>query len=259
MIQYTKSYPVTADSIDIRYRLSPSGVILFLQDAIASDMATWHAAAFDIAPDNLLWVVLEYDISFKPIVPLWSDIVEVVVSVTEITAMKVFFDFSMIGADNHCFASGTSVWSLLDSKTRMPYMNTHDFVLKKSSLDPSKVNGCHPRKRFKEQGEPFFSGSYRIQRSDVDFNGHVSNRTYLPLALGCFSEEFLLSHAISALNVRYLKETYLDDTIEYVCRRSDSTFLCDMRSGAGDTVCQIVISWVENSDTRDVRKIVQRK
>jgi len=51
---------------------------------------------------------------------------------------------------------------------------------------------------------------------NLDFNGHVNNRTYLNIAMQTVSNEILGSRKLQSLTIRWLRETFLGDTL--VCR-----------------------------------------
>ena len=65
MNQYTKTYNVILDNMDLfEYRLRPISAIMYLQDAFARYCATKRVAAYDLFPENMYWVVTEFNIEF---------------------------------------------------------------------------------------------------------------------------------------------------------------------------------------------------
>jgi len=256
MNSYEKAYIVTANEIDKNYCLSASGILLYLQDSIASFMATWRAAAFDISEEGLIWVVLEYSIEVTENIPVWSNEVRVLLSVTEITPMRTYFDFTMSDHNGAVFSKGSSVWTLLDSSTRHPYTESLEYVTKKSGICLRTPLQRHSRIRFPKSENVIVKNQYTTQVTDVDFNGHVCNRTYLSVALGCFEK----CKYIKNLVIKYVKETYLGDTLNVVCSYDDTqgVYVCDIQNSENETVCSLGISFWDTDQIIDVKNLVAR-
>ena len=57
MSKYSQIYYVTNECMDVNYKLTPTGVVVFFQDCFAQFLTTKNLAAFDVIKDNIYWVV----------------------------------------------------------------------------------------------------------------------------------------------------------------------------------------------------------
>ena len=97
-------------------------------------------------------------------------------------------------------------------------------------------------------------------RLDLDFNFHVSNRSYVCIALLTMPENVLSSQMLSSLIVHWLHETYLDDTL--TCRMSrtdDGSYLHTLTNTEGVVVCELLSRWQSLTETADVSVVLNRK
>ena len=100
---------------------------------------------------------------------------------------------------------------------------------------------------------------HRATRLDLDFNFHVSNRSYVSIALLTMPEEVLSSQTLSSVTVHWLHETYLDDTL--TCRMShidDGSYLHTLTNSEGVVVCELMSRWQSQTETADVSEVLNR-
>lgn len=100
---------------------------------------------------------------------------------------------------------------------------------------------------------------HRATRLDLDFNFHVSNRSYVSIALLTMPEEVLASQTLSSITVHWLHETYLDDTL--TCSMShtdDDCYLHTLTNAQGVVVCELMSRWQPQPYSADVSEVLNR-
>jgi acyl-ACP thioesterase len=100
---------------------------------------------------------------------------------------------------------------------------------------------------------------HRATRLDLDFNFHVSNRSYISIALLTMPDEILASQTLTSLVVHWLHETYLDDTL--TCRMScidDGNYLHTLTNAEGVVVSELLSRWQPQPETTDVSEVLNR-
>ena len=100
---------------------------------------------------------------------------------------------------------------------------------------------------------------HRATRLDLDFNFHVSNRSYVSIALLTMPDEVLSSQTLTSFTVHWLHETYLDETL--TCRLShtgDGRYLHAITNSEGVVVCELMSKWQPLSGTREVSEALNR-
>ena len=100
---------------------------------------------------------------------------------------------------------------------------------------------------------------HRATRLDLDFNFHVSNRSYVSIALLTMPDEVLSAQSLTSMIVHWLHETYLDETL--TCRMSrldDGRYLHMLTNTEGVVVCELMSCWQALPETREVSEVLNR-
>ena len=221
---YRHRYSITAADMDIHYRMTANAVLLYYQDCWARYMSTLHMAAFDLVHQNKLWVISEFNAHWEQEEAYWSQEIEVSVWNGELTGLRLYADFRISRADGKEIASGYGCWTLLDSETHRPVIISN--ILDVNTL--SIANGeKHPKIRIAEGVTVLHEAEHRVNPINLDFNGHVNNRTYLNIAMQTVPKDFAGTRRLSSLTIRWLHETFLGDQL--ICRMysasQDNTYL----------------------------------
>ncbi|MBR6927143.1 MAG: hypothetical protein IKH52_08095, partial [Bacteroidaceae bacterium] len=223
--KYRHTYCATASDITPLYRLTPNAMLMYFQDSFARLMTIHNVAAFDIVKQRRMWIITEIQIDFQPTVTYWSEEFTVELWVSELTSLRIYCDFRIVRTDNEqLIASGTSQWNILNLDTKR--LEATDFLADKLMVVPELMTASHKKKRFPKAPTFDLQMEHRATRLDLDFNFHVSNRSYVSIALLTMPDNVLASQMLSSLVVHWLHETYLDETL--TCRMSrleDGTYL----------------------------------
>ena len=222
-------------------------------------MTIHHVAAFDIVKQRRMWVITEVQIDIQPTVTYWSEDFMVEIWVSELTSLRIYCDFRIVRKDNEqLIASGTSQWNILNLDTKR--LEPTDFLAGKLTVVPEMMTVSHKKVRFPKPQQSDMQMEHRATRLDLDFNFHVSNRSYVSIALLTMPEEVLSSQALSSLVVHWLRESYLDDTL--TCRMSrtaDGRYLHTLTNEEGITVCELMSHWQSQADAADVSEVLNRE
>ena len=202
MKKYSHSYSVILDNMDMsEYRLRPISAIMYLQDTFARYTATKKMAAYDMFPKNIYWVVGEFNIDFVDKLPFWSEEISVEIWISELTKLKIYTDFH-IYSNGNIFAKGNACWFLIDTKTKRP-VKTDDFATK-TELYPELVLGDHKKYTTDKITKKITQIAHKINLSDLDFNNHVNNKSYINLAEMAIKNQFGTEYSIKKMRIRFL-------------------------------------------------------
>lgn len=245
MSKYIQNYIITNDAMDINYRLRPISVIMYFQDCFARYMTKNNLAAFDIADKDLYWVIAGFNIEFKDELPFWSEEIEVASWLSEVSKLKIYSDFEL-KHNGKIFASGDACWFILNSNTKRPHTTARLFDNIKTTEEYSL--GEHKKFTLPDLKEEITSVVHQTNLSDIDFNNHVNNKSYLNLVETTADENFKNSHVLKKLSVKYNKESYLGDIltcIAYKTGASNSYFHKITKNNV--SVCEVITRWEECS------------
>ena len=256
--KYRHTYTSTASDITPLYRLTPNAMLMYFQDSFARLMTIHNVAAFDIVKQRRMWVITEIQMDIQPPVTFWSEDFTVELWVSELTSLRIYCDFRIVRKDDeHLIASGTSQWNILNLDTKR--LETTDFLADELVVVPELMTGSHKKIRFPKTQSFDMLMEHRVTLLDLDFNFHVSNRSYVSIALLTMPEKVLASQSLSTLTVHWLRETYLDETL--TCRMSrtdDGCYLHTLTNAEGAVVCELQSRWQPQPEAPDVSEVLNR-
>ena len=244
MEKYSHNYNVILDNMDLNeYRLRPISAIMYLQDCFARFCATKKMAAYDLFPKNMYWVVGEFNVEFEDKLPFWSEEIKTEIWMSEITKLKMYTDFNLYYNDK-VFAKGNGCWFLLDQESRRPIKT--DIVLEKFSVCSELTLGEHKKFALSDELEKVSEIEHRNNLSDLDFNKHVNNKSYINLAEATANDEFRKTHTLKTLNIRFNRESFLGDVLLCSTYKTadDNTYVHKITKD-GVSICDIQTSWIE--------------
>ena len=266
--KYRHTYTSTASDITPLYRLTPNAMLMYFQDSFARLMTIHNVAAFDIVKQHRMWVITEVQIDIQPTVTYWSEDFTVELWVSELTSLRIYCDFrifrknransgSLQDQNEQLIASGTSQWNILNLDTKR--LETTDFLADKLVVVPKLMTGNHKKVRFPKTQSIDMQMEHRATRLDLDFNFHVSNRSYVSIALLTMPDEILSSQTLTSVTVHWLHETYLDDTLTcHMSHMVDGSYLHTLTNSEGIVVCEMMSRWQPQSEAPDVSKVLNR-
>jgi len=256
-MKYNRKYQITASQIDSQYRLTVDGLLSFHENTVARYFTTLGLAAFDMQKQDKTWVISEINIELPARPTMWSEDVDITVWVSEMTALRVWMEFTAVEAHSGILcAKGNSCWSLISMSERKPV--PCEGLMPAEELVPELAAGPH-RKRGVMKFNPVPTNTLRhmVNLIDLDFNGHTNNRQYVQMALACFDQDFLQAYRPDFLNIRFMHESRLGDEIacETHCTDDPATFASCLRNGEKLEICRVSSHWIEKEDLPDIAEV----
>ena len=105
--------------------------------------------------------------------------IKVEVWISEISKLKIFTDFKLYHKEN-IFAKGNGCWFILNQDTKRPVST--DTVKEYIPLCNEFALGEHKKFTVTESKEKLNEITYKTNLSDIDFNSHVNNKSYINIA-----------------------------------------------------------------------------
>lgn len=266
--KYRHTYTATASDITPLYRLTPNAMLMYFQDSFARLMTIHHVAAFDIVKQHRMWVITEVQMDIRPTVTYWSEDFTVEIWVSELTSLRIYCDFRIVrkdrstsgrlqGKNEQLIASGTSQWNILNLDTKR--LETTDFLADKLTVVPELMTASHKKVRFPKPQSFDMQMEHRATRLDLDFNFHVSNRSYVTIALLTMPDEVLASQTLTSVIVHWLHETYLDETLTcHMSHIDDGSYLHTLTNAEGIVVCELMSRWQQQPAIPEVSEVLNR-
>ncbi len=251
---FCASYPATFQDIDPDYRVKITAYLAYFQDTVAAFMTTRNIAAFDVAKKDIMWVISDITFADGGNDAMWRDDLLTEIRLSEISSFRVYFDYTIKGTDGTVFASGTGVWVPVSRHTGKPLSITEFCqILEPADSTPAVKHG---KFRYIDGPHTVLETSSPVTPSELDFNRHMGNRSYVEFALRGIPDDFNQTHHVQNLMVKFEKQTYLGDTV--TCRYNmnadnENLYLVKLSNSAQEQVCTIQIEW--STDPRPIPNI----
>ena len=259
MQKYRHTYTVTCQDMNKDYRLSPAAVLLYFQESYARFMGCLHLAAFDLAKERRMWIITEMEAEMMPVDTFWGDDIVVTIWVSEITPLRVYADYHVANADTgEMIAKGNSCWNLMNADTRK--LDSTDNVAPKIPILSEMMTATHRKVRFPKEGILLKQITHKVNQLDLDFNGHVNNRSYVSIAMLTVPDEFLTAHRTNRFIIHWLRESYLGENLTCSLRQIDeSTYVHLITKENGENAAEIFSVWEPLTSRVDVAEVAKRR
>ncbi len=261
METYKYVYPIVASDMDITYHITPNPILLYFQDSFARYLSSKRLAAFDIIDQNLIWVITEIDINVIGKRPLWSDQIQVEIEFAEISSVRIYVNYKVLDSNGIPFVEGTSCWVIINSVTKRPFAARE--MLHEAGIC---VNPDSKKKEIKgtasSNQELYKEVQHQVNVTDLDFNGHVCNRSYLSIAMGTAPLDFIKTHAPKRFHIKFVREAFFGELLTcelFKATDVENVFWHKIISSQEKEICSIYSEWeTEDAYSDNVAEIVKR-
>ncbi len=251
---------MTLNDMQPDYRLSISAALGFFQDTVSSFFADRNIAAFDSIGHGILWVISDHSLHLCGELPMWRDEITVETILSELTPVRMFFDFKLYDRENTCFANGSGTWLPVESGNGRPCSIDHLCEVSADSPDESQA-AAHKKVRIPLSGDIVKKESRLLGPGDMDFNRHIGNRSYINHALEMSPITLESEFDLQDIEVKFLRQTYVGDTLtaEFHAVEGENAFLVSETNSAGEEVCRLMVRYrIHDGERRDIRNHVIR-
>ena len=100
--------------------------------------------------------------------------------------------------------------------------------------------------KFESSDDLISENEHITTMNDMDFNKHVGNRSYVNYAVRDFPADFAGTHYVSSLAIKFIRQTFVGDTLISRCFRIEGNsldYLVRMGFPSGDEACILRLGW----------------
>ena len=240
MPTYAADWIVTTDGCDRKGRISIPYLCSLLQET-----ATMHANELgwgyaDLKAEGLQWVLSRQWVRVESL-PRWLETVRVETWPSGRSALTWARDYRVLNGGGDLIGVATSLWFVMDRKTRRPRPAPFGADMDLSSAEKVREGDL---KALPEADAPEKSGSVVAGYHDIDFHAHVNNVRYLKWILDSLDPDFLDERVLGELEINFLAEGFLGDGLDVFSGGSGNTRdMSLMRRSDGTELCRMKASW----------------
>ena len=262
MKTFQQQYTILASEMDITYHITPNAIMLYFQDCFARYLTQHRLAAFDIIKQNKIWVITEFDVNFKKEKPLWAETITVELWFTEISSVRTYVDYRIMDGKGEVFAAGTSCWVIIDSVTKRPFAAKE--MLNAGGIFGTADERTKTAPQIASRQVFYQKVEHQVNVTDLDFNGHVCNRSYLSIAMATAPMDFIKTTTPKRFNIKFVREAFMGEILTcnvYKAEDNANVSWHSIVNSAGKDICTIYSEWTKENTglEKDVSDLIPRE
>jgi acyl-ACP thioesterase len=254
--RYEETFTIASYESDVNGNLSLYSLFNRFQE-LAGHHATYLQVGYvTLTEEGLAWILSRIKVQIYSL-PKWGEMVHLATWPKGIDRLFALREFCITSEHGQTLINATSAWLLVDTEKGRPRK------IESLPIDLHFPDAPHairePLEKIQVPNElkPVFEK--QIWLSDLDINRHVNNAQYVKWITDCFSEELFRTRRITSLQINYLEETLLGDTVGLFKNSSDVSaseyFLEGISRSKGTKVFQAHMDWGEHSFIRTKIKV----
>lgn len=222
---FEKNFDVIAHEVNSEYRLLPSVLCSYFQEAAASHTIELSLTAFHLIPKGLTWLLTDFHLEINEL-PVWGDRVTVKTWHYEPKALRIRRDFSLhFPGQEKALARAGSVWVMVNTDTGRPVKLTGPLPGNLDRFEKEPGQGLSPLSVISEPKTRVTSSiDITVMNSDIDFNNHVNNIRYIQWMCDSLPGSFRKNKIPRELRICFLKEIFEEDRVFVETKQSEETF-----------------------------------
>ena len=203
--RFTTDFKVTFFETDIKGKITPGYLLAFFQDTAINHSENLGYGIERLMEEKRGWAILNWHISVE-CMPGLSDELTVTTWCGKCGRHQAERSFTINTEKGELLACAVTNWAFIDLEKRKPAVIPQDMEEIFVSDIPSVMENEKYRIRRPAEEELTYVRSFRVERSDLDTNGHVNNTKYLVWAVDCVDDEIYDNYDIYDIKVTYRKE-----------------------------------------------------
>ncbi len=220
---YEKQHTLLMRDCDTFGRLKPSVILALFQDSSEALTEGWGVGLDAMLEKGIGWVAAKLECSVLTRLPRHAEIVTVRGWAARSRTGIYPFRYEILDADGTICVSGTSIWVLSD-------LSTHSMLSEKvprlTLPTPEPPDTPMPRMRAIAQPVSPHHTPRRVQFSELDINGHLTNTRYVDWMTDLIPRSFHASHPFTGLRIDYRRETFPEEEILLDWEHTDNRIFC---------------------------------
>lgn len=165
--------------------------------------------AMDMIKQEQAWVLSRIRLEIAAL-PKFLEEITVHTWIADFQGNRLTRNFEVYDAEK-CIVSASSLWVVLDLKTRRPGQ-LYKAVAEELILSERSATKA-PVKRIDKAATYAKEAAYRVKLSDLDIVNHVNNVKYTDWCLDTLPAELVLQRSYKSLDMNYLRELHLEQEV----------------------------------------------
>lgn len=222
-MKYVEMCPSRMEDFDQNGKLTMQAILQMFENVGNNHSTDIGEAVIDTSLGGIAWILTEWrvevleDIAYQRRFQLetWSKGAS--------NALLVERDYLLKDVEGHVLAKGEACFVLIDVEKRKPIRVTEELVEKyQPELDCVWEDEKFPRMR--EEKAYSIEREIQMRRTDIDFNQHVHNLTYVDYVMEMLPEEVYKTQQFKKIRIAYRKAFEVGEKIVGKIKQKDQAF-----------------------------------
>ncbi len=215
---YTYNKKILFSDIDQGAKMSLAGIMNAMQDCVNINSESIGKGIDYLLKTKRTWFAINWYIEINRYPKMFEDVV-VKTWPYEFSSSMGFRNVIIEDNAGQVIIAADSIWTLVDLDTGRPIRITDDDSEGYDLEEKYPIE--NPGRKIKIPEEFMLIDTVTVKKSDIDYNGHMSNGKYIQLA----DEYMPLDSNISKIRVEYKSQSRLGEALDiYMAKEKDSTF-----------------------------------
>ena len=207
---YSKSFIVSNNDVDKRFKLKISAIFRFFQDIALLATEDLGVDSISLSKRNIDWVITRMTVQINRL-PDCDEEITVHTYPGKDMAMLYPRYFFITDRQGEVIIRSSSIWALIDNISRKVIVDRD--VISKLPGESADNQLPLPEKLPLPENVNFVE-KRTIHYSDLDFNSHMNNVRYVELLMDVHDSSFYDSHRLTSLTLNYMKEIKEKEAVE---------------------------------------------
>ncbi len=208
-VMYEKKLIINSNDIDNSYTLRVSSLLRLMQSVVMEHTEILKVGYEETSLKGISWVITRLNIKINRL-PKYQEEIRCLTYPKDTKMLFYPRYFYIYDKDDNLLVSISSIWTLIDQKTRQVIINKEigDRCVGETLNDEPPL----PRK-LEENTLLDIVASRHVLYSDIDLNNHLNFTKYMEYLLDTHNSSFFQKHSIKEVTLNFLKEIKEEDFV----------------------------------------------
>ena len=200
-------YVVRFDDMDNERKLSNIALLKYLEEP--GGVQTNQIFGSMLTPKGV-WILLAWRVKkLKEI--SWNEKLKIKTWPAKNSQLYCIRNFELYNEKNELATVASTKWVLVDTVTKKIVRDNNDVISKYPEYDKMVFEDDFPKLR--EPKEIEYTYKHKVQRRDIDVNGHVNNVVYLEIAYEAIPKDVYDNYNFKNIEIVYKHSAFLDEEL----------------------------------------------
>lgn len=188
------------------------------------------------------WVITQHILKIERL-PVYGENIRIFTRADSYNRYFCYRDFWIENEKGTVIVKMHSIFVLMDQKKRKIARLLPEFIEPYKSEYTTKIERV-PDPKIDETSQLISEKNYRVRFMDIDSNQHVNNVHYFDWMIDGLDENFLLTHTLVEMNIKYKREVHYGEMVNTETRMAENQLITYHLVKAGEEEsCYACCTW----------------